>query len=53
MDTHTDIGFTDELKVSLGTKPDQLLLSLMELSSQYQKHVDDTFAGKRGKTAQF
>ena len=25
----------------------------MELSNQYQKHVDDTFAGKRGKTAQF
>ena len=28
-------------------------LSLMELPNQYQKHVDDTFAGKRGKTAQF
>ena len=28
-------------------------LSLMELSNQYQKYVDDIFAGKRGKTAQF
>ena len=25
----------------------------MELSNQYQKYVDDTFAGKRGKTTQF
>ena len=30
MDTHTDIDFTDELKVWLETKSDQLPLSLME-----------------------
>ena len=53
METHTDIDFTDELKVWLETKSDQLPLSLMELSNQYQKHVDDVFAGKRGETAQF
>ena len=52
MDAHTDIDFTDELKVCLETKSDQLPLLLMELSSQYQKYVDDTFAKKRGKTAQ-
>ena len=52
-DTHTDINFTDELKVWLETKSDQLPLSLMELSNQYQKYVDETFARKRCKTAQF
>ena len=52
MDKHTDIDFIDELKIWLGTKSDQLPLSLMELSNQYQKHVDDTFAGKRSKTLQ-
>ena len=25
----------------------------MELSNQYQKYVDGTFAGKKGKTVQF
>ena len=49
MDTHTDIDFTDELKVWLEANSDQLP-SLMELSNQYQKYVHDTFAGKRGKT---
>ena len=53
MDIHTDIDFTDELKVWLERKPDQFPLSLMELSNQYQKYVDGTFTGKRGKTAQF
>ena len=53
MDTHTDIDFTDELKVWLETKSDQLPLSLIELSNQYQKYVDDTFAVKRGKTGEF
>ena len=53
MDTHTDIDFTDELKVWLETKSDPLPLSPMELSNQYQKYVDDTFAEKRGKTVQF
>ena len=52
MDKHTDIDFIDELKIWLGTKSDQLPLSLMELSNEYQKHVDDTFAGKRSKTLQ-
>ena len=46
MDAHTDIDFTYELKVWLETKSNQL-------SNQYQKYVDETFAGKRGKTAQF
>ena len=45
MDTHTDIDFTYELKVWLETKSNQL-------SNQYQKYVDETFAGKRGKAAQ-
>ena len=53
METDTDIDFTDELKVWLETKSDQLPLSLMGLSNQYQKYVNDTFAGKRGETAQF
>ena len=53
MDTNTDIDFTDELKVWLEAKSDQLPLSLMELSNQYQKYVDDTFARKGGKTAPF
>ena len=53
MDAPTDIDFSDELKVWLETKWYQLPLSLMELSNQYQKYVDDTFAGKRRETAQF
>ena len=53
MGIHTDIDLTDVWKVWLETKLDQLPLSLMELSNQYQKYVDDTFAGKRGKTTQF
>ena len=53
MDTYADTDFTDELKVWLETKSDQSPLSLIELSNQYQKYVDDTFSGKRGKTAQF
>ena len=52
MESHTDIDLTNELKIWLETKSDQLPLSLMELSNQYQKYVDDTFVGKRGKTAQ-
>ena len=53
MDTNTDIDLTDELKVWLDAKSDQLPLSLMELSNQYQKYVGDTFAGKGDKTAPF
>ena len=53
VDTNIDIDFTDELKVCLEAKSDQLPLSLMELSNQYQKYVDNTFAGKGGQAALF
>ena len=53
MDTHTDINFTDELKVWLETKSCQLPLSLMELSNQYQKYVDDTSQEREAKQHNF
>ena len=52
MDKHADIDFIDELKVWLETKLDQLPLSLIESSNQYQKYVVGTFAENKGKTAQ-
>ena len=52
MDTHADIDFIDKLKVWLETKSDQFPLSQIESSNQYQKYVDGTFAGNKGKTAQ-
>ena len=51
MDTHTDIDFTDKLKVWLGTKPDQLPLSRMELSNQYQKQNINSVVQKINSTA--
>ena len=51
MDTHTDIDFTDELKVWLGTKSDQLPISRMELSNQYQKQNINSVVQKINSTA--